>query len=82
MKNWLLKNPNYYKQYYQKNKEKIDKYNTEWAKKNAEKVKIYQREYQKEYNKTHKIKKSDRIQKDLEKLKKKAEEFKMSINNI
>ena len=39
----------YFKKYYQKNKEKLDKVNKEYARNNKEKVNEYQRKYQKDY---------------------------------
>ncbi len=47
-------NPNYDKIYYEKSKEKINKYYYSWVEKNREKVNEYQRKYQKEWNKKNK----------------------------
>jgi hypothetical protein len=76
---WKAKNPNYFKEYHEKNREKMNNYHKDWIKENSESIKEYQKEYHKEYYKTHKIKKGDRIQKELDKLKIKAEEFKKSL---
>jgi len=80
-KEWNLNNPDYYKEYYINNKERLDKYHHDWVKDNYEKNKIYQSLYRKEYYKKHKVSKQQRIEKELEKLKTKAEEFKNSLKN-
>lgn len=54
---WLKANPDYYKNRYKKNKEKIDKQNSEWRKNNKEKIK----ECAERYNKTEKGKMCNRI---------------------
>jgi len=66
---WILKNPDYYKNYYEKNKEKLLSYQKEYKEKNKDKLKKYYREYNKKYLQI--MKEND--------LKKKIEKF--NLNN-
>jgi hypothetical protein len=70
-KMWKEKNPNYFKEYRLKNKERLDAYHEEWVKNNYEKVKKYNREYLRKYNKEKKLKGE----------KEKIEAFKASLFN-
>jgi len=72
MKEWKLKNPNYFKEYYQKNKEHLDNYHLNWIKENKISYRNYQKKYQHEYY----------IKKKLKEQNEKIEAFKMSLNNI
>jgi hypothetical protein len=66
---WKLKNPNYFKEYRLKNKERLDNYHEDWVKNNYEKVKKYNKEYLRKYNK----------EKKLKELNKKIEVFKATL---
>jgi hypothetical protein len=72
LKEWKLKNPNYFKEYYIKNKEKLNNYHDEWIKKNNETNRKYQRDYHRKYY----------IEKRLKEMNKKVEAFKLSLSNI
>jgi hypothetical protein len=56
LKEWKSKNPDYSKEYYIKNKEKLNKYHEEWIKNNNEANRKYQKEYHKKYYKEKKLK--------------------------
>jgi hypothetical protein len=66
---WVLKNPDYYKNYIAINKEKLKAYQKEYKEKHKDRLKIYQKEYNKNYLQL--IKEND--------LKKKIEKF--NLNN-
>ena len=62
-KEWKLRNPNYYKEYYIKHTDKLDSYHYEWVKNNIESVKKYQKEYRKKYYIEKKLKQqNDKIE--------------------
>jgi len=83
LKEWKQKNPNYFKEYYIKNKTTLRAYHNEYVNNHKEKIKEYQRQYQKEYYKMNKLSKSKSKQKCIEKQLKlqhqKSEEFKQSL---
>ena len=54
MKKWKLKNPNYFSEYYEKNKEKLNLQHYKWVKDNELNYKKYQRQYHKQYYKRNK----------------------------
>lgn len=70
-KKWKLENPNYFKEYYEKNKEKLNLQHKAWVEKNKIEYKKYQRKYHKEYYRTQKIKKMEE----------KAKAFKATLEN-
>jgi hypothetical protein len=72
LKEWRLKNPTYFKEYYIKNKEKLDNYHKEWIKQNSETDKKYHKEYNKKYY----------IEKKLKEQNKKIEAFKETLKEV
>jgi hypothetical protein len=71
-KKWRLNNVEYFKEYYIKNREKLDNYHNDWIEKNKEQVKKYQKQYHKKYY----------IEKRLKEQNKKIEAFKKKLENI
>jgi len=65
LKQWRLQHPDYYKEYYIKNKEKLNNYHDEWVKNNKETNKKYHKKYY--------------IEKKLKDMNKKVEAFKASL---
>ena len=47
--NWKVNNPDYFKNYYIKNKEKLDAYHKQYNQQNAEAIKKYHKAYNKVY---------------------------------
>lgn len=47
--NWKINNPDYFKNYYIKNKEKLDAYHKQYKQQNAEAIKKYHKTYNKTY---------------------------------
>lgn len=82
---WKIKNPEYFKNYYLINKERINKKHYEWVKKNKEYVKEYQKEYHKKCyqskKQSNRVLKQNKIERNLLKMKEKAELFKASLLN-
>jgi hypothetical protein len=68
---WKNQNPNYFKDYWIKNREKLNNYHDKWVEANKEQVKKYQREYHKKYY----------IEKRLKEQNKKIEAFKLSLKS-
>jgi hypothetical protein len=68
---WIMKNPNYNREYYLKNREKIDNYQKQYKEENKERLKIYSRKYFKEY----------RLKKKEKKLQERIEKFKASLES-
>ena len=66
MKNWKLKHPEYFKEYRNKNREKLDEQHNQWVKDNALNYKKYQRQYHKQY---YKINKQNKMNEKAEALK-------------
>lgn len=74
MEKFKLNHPDYFKVYYENNKEKLKNYHAEWVKENKENVKKYQREYQKKYIKKYRKEKRFKEQND------KIEAFKATLS--
>lgn len=71
MEKLKLNNPDYYKDYYQKNKEKLNNYHDNWVKENKASYRIYQKKYQREYY----------IKKKLKEQNDKVKAFKETLNS-
>jgi hypothetical protein len=85
MDTFLERNPDYFKKYYQKNKNKMDTYHKNYCEENCDHIKEYYREYHKTYQlkTTKKISRTKMKQQKIEKMLKlnaeKAAKFKASL---
>jgi len=79
---------NYFQQYREKNREKLDIYHAKWVEDNKEHYRKYQREYQKKFQTEYKKKymtqymKKNRLDKRLKEQQEKIEALKLSLTNI
>ena len=79
LKEWKLNNPTYFREYGMNNREKLTDYHAKWVEKNKDAINEYQREWR-QNNKISKTKlKQRKIEKELEKIKNKADIFKSSF---